>query len=95
VELVRIGAFVLVGGLDVVSGQAVTQTALASESKLRPDLQDIDYGPHERNVLDVWRAKSENPTPPIVFLQGGGASTFLLSPLRNRGIECVIRPRDD
>jgi len=37
-----------------------------------PDFPDVRYGPHERNVLDFWKAKSEAPTPVLVFFHGGG-----------------------
>ncbi len=37
-----------------------------------PDLADVPYGPHERNVLDLWKAKSDRPTPLVVFIHGGG-----------------------
>ncbi len=37
-----------------------------------PDLKDEHYGPHERHVLDLWRAKSETPTPLVVVIHGGG-----------------------
>jgi len=37
-----------------------------------PDLKDLAYGPHERNVLDLWKAKSDAPTPLVVFIHGGG-----------------------
>jgi acetyl esterase/lipase len=30
------------------------------------------YGPHQRNVLDLWKAKSDQPTPVVVFIHGGG-----------------------
>lgn len=32
----------------------------------------MKYGPHERNVLDLWKAKSDKPTPLVVFIHGGG-----------------------
>ncbi len=41
-------------------------------AKPPPDLADVKYGPHERNVMDVWRAKSDQPTPLLVFIHGGG-----------------------
>lgn len=31
----------------------------------------ISYGPHERNILDFWRARSDRPTPVLVFFHGG------------------------
>jgi acetyl esterase/lipase len=33
---------------------------------------DVKYGTHERNVLDIWLAKSEKPAPLVVFIHGGG-----------------------
>jgi acetyl esterase len=44
----------------------------AKGAKLKPDQADVKYGPHERNVLDLWKAKSERPTPLVVFIHGGG-----------------------
>ena len=40
--------------------------------KLKPDLQNAQYGPHERNVLDLWKAKSDEPTPLVLYFHGGG-----------------------
>src|SRR5881396_2297342 len=37
-----------------------------------PDVANARYGPHERNVLDVWKAKSSQPAPIVVFIHGGG-----------------------
>ena len=37
-----------------------------------PDLADVKYGPHERNVFDLWRAKSDGPTPLVIYYHGGG-----------------------
>lgn len=37
-----------------------------------PSHADVKYGPHERNVFDLWLAESEPPTPLVVFLHGGG-----------------------
>lgn len=37
-----------------------------------PDLANVPYGPHERNVLDLWKAKSGKPTPLVVHIHGGG-----------------------
>lgn len=37
-----------------------------------PTLADVKYGPHERNVLDFWKAKSDQPAPVVVFIHGGG-----------------------
>jgi acetyl esterase/lipase len=37
-----------------------------------PDVKDEKYGHHERNVLDLWKAPSDKPTPLVVFIHGGG-----------------------
>jgi acetyl esterase/lipase len=52
--------------LLVVSGSH----AFAQER--RPTHENVKYGPHERNVLDVWLANSEKPTPVLVSIHGGG-----------------------
>jgi acetyl esterase/lipase len=43
--------------------------------KPAPDLANVHYGPHERHVLDLWKAKSERPTPLVVFIHGGSFSS--------------------
>ena len=37
-----------------------------------PDLENVGYGPHQRNVLDLWKAKSDRPTPLVVYFHPGG-----------------------
>lgn len=37
-----------------------------------PDHADVSYGPHARNVLDVWLAESSTPTPLVIYYHGGG-----------------------
>ena len=39
---------------------------------LKPTIADLAYGPHERNVLDFYQAKSDKPTPLLFFIHGGG-----------------------
>ncbi|OYW20946.1 MAG: hypothetical protein B7Z55_06405, partial [Planctomycetales bacterium 12-60-4] len=38
----------------------------------KPDLVDEHYGPHQRQVFDLWKAKSDKPTPLVVYIHGGG-----------------------
>jgi acetyl esterase len=40
-----------------------------------PTYENVKYGPHERNVLDFWQAKSDQPTPVLVAIHGGGFVT--------------------
>ena len=37
-----------------------------------PTHADVKYGPYDRNVMDVWLAKSNRPTPVLVSIHGGG-----------------------
>jgi len=30
------------------------------------------YGPHERNTFDIWLAESDQPTPLVIYIHGGG-----------------------
>ncbi|MSU49851.1 MAG: alpha/beta hydrolase [Opitutus sp.] len=61
----------LKGGKDAGNKSAKAKAAAASDGP-EPTLADVHYGPHERNVLDFWRAKSDRPTPVVVFIHGGG-----------------------
>jgi acetyl esterase/lipase len=59
-----------------------------------PDHADVLYGSHERNVLDVWLAKSASRTPLAIYYHGGGfrggdkrtINAELLEKLRASGI---------
>ncbi len=53
---------------------AVPIQMAAQESAERPAAThgDVRYGEHERNVLDLYLATSENPTPLVIYIHGGG-----------------------
>ncbi|MEZ6131476.1 MAG: alpha/beta hydrolase [Planctomycetaceae bacterium] len=44
----------------------------AQLSRPKPTFENVSYGPHERNVLDFYKAESATPTPLIVYIHGGG-----------------------
>jgi acetyl esterase len=48
--------------------------AVRSEGRkeIPPSHADVSYGPHPNNKLDLWLAKSDEPTPLVVFIHGGG-----------------------
>lgn len=48
------------------------RSAVPSAGGAPPTHENVPYGPHERNVLDFWRAKAEGPAPVVVFIHGGG-----------------------
>ncbi|MDZ4404979.1 alpha/beta hydrolase [Prosthecobacter sp.] len=55
---------------------------------------DFKYGPHERNVLDFWQAKSDKPTPLLFYIHGGGwmggdKAGIAVEPFLKEGISVV------
>jgi len=76
---------------------AFAQATKKSAAKPAPDLANHKYGPHERNVLDLWKAKSDRPTPLVVFIHGGGfhagskdaVSPGLIDGLRQAGVSVM------
>lgn len=42
------------------------------DPKRSPDFANVSYGPYERNVLDIYQAKSSTPAPLILYIHGGG-----------------------
>lgn len=48
-------------------------TAQAQRAAPIPPMHaNIPYGTHERQVLDVWKAETPQPTPVVFFIHGGG-----------------------
>ncbi len=44
----------------------------AEQRRISPSQSDLKYGPHRRNVMDLWLADSDEPTPVLVSIHGGG-----------------------
>ena len=44
----------------------------AQNSKPVPDLANVKYGEHERNVFDIWFADTTKTTPLAIYIHGGG-----------------------
>jgi acetyl esterase/lipase len=42
------------------------------KNAIPPTIENLAYGPHERNVLDFWKAESNKPTPLLFYIHGGG-----------------------
>src|SRR5262245_18761993 len=61
------------GLISLGMAAAVAQQPNAKgETKPPPDMANVASGPHPPNVMDVWKAKSDQPTPLLVFIHGGG-----------------------
>lgn len=67
------------GQLSLAEAAAYRQKVVGSwkQPKAGPALPvpthaNVPYGPHERNVLDLWLAPSDQPAPLVIFIHGGG-----------------------
>ena len=72
------------GGLMAALLMVCPANGLAQQGPA-PTFEDVAYGPHERNKLDLWQAKSDQPTPLVIFIHGGGFVNGDKSQIRNRG----------
>lgn len=61
---------ILLSGLLVAA--LVATPSFAQKGKLKPTAASVAYGDHERQVLDFWQAKSDTPTPLVLYIHGGG-----------------------
>ncbi len=69
--------FIVLCGLILVCWQTWAEPPrFLAPAKPKPDLANLRYGPHDRNVLDFWRARpavgTPGKTPLVVFFHGGG-----------------------
>jgi len=48
------------------------QAAAYAASIPKPTLSEVAYGKHQRQVLDFWKAESNQPTPLVFVIHGGG-----------------------
>src|SRR5689334_2127093 len=73
----RLAVFGVLLGLTLIGWRVWAQTPrLPAPPKPPPAHPDVHYGPHDRNVLDLWRARPDpgrpGGTPLVVFFHGGG-----------------------
>lgn len=67
------------GVLSIEEARAYKQKLDARRSEqekgagsLTPTQASVSYGPAERNILDFYQANSDQPTPLVIFIHGGG-----------------------
>jgi len=58
--------------------------------KPKPTFANVSYGPHERNVLDLWQAQGDGPRPLVIFIHGGGWRGGDKSKLRRQDLETLL-----
>ena len=52
--------------------KAQAKKAQPQKVRVAPTQANVAYGDHPRQVLDFWQAKSEDPTPVVFHIHGGG-----------------------
>lgn len=63
----------------------------------KPSKANVSYGDHERHVLDFYQAKSDRPTPLVIYIHGGGfvagtknnMNTLMIRECHAAGISCA------
>ena len=45
---------------------------VANQRQMPPTHANVKYGKDERNIFDIWLAKSDKPTPLAIYIHGGG-----------------------
>lgn len=54
------------------SGKTTGQSTQAAAAPVQPTLANVAYGLHERQVLDFYRADTQQPAPLLFHIHGGG-----------------------
>lgn len=55
-----------------ISPAEAKKTLAASPVLPNPTHYDVSYGPHPKQLIHFWQAKSDKPTPVLLFIHGGG-----------------------
>jgi hypothetical protein len=64
---------VLIAAIGFASSlEAQNRSPARQAARLEPTHADVRYGEHERHVLDLYLAKSDKPTPLVLYIHGGG-----------------------
>ena len=87
-------AFLVLDCVSWLDAQTINEQNTPPRPPRRPDIVGVRYGPHERNDLDLYLAKSDKPTPLVLHMYGGAwvvgnknaISPFLLDACKQAGI---------
>lgn len=69
--------------------QSRVRARTQKEELLAPTHANVVYGSHPRNVLDLWLVRSDEPTPLLVHIHGGGFRGGDKSQISNALIEMM------
>jgi acetyl esterase len=71
-SLLSLGWMPAVCGQEEKPRERQRPNANRTERVRAPTHADVKYGPADRNVLDFYQADSDQPTPLVVYIHGGG-----------------------
>jgi len=54
------------------NGNPLPNAPTTANTKKAPSFANVKYGPHERNVFDIWLADTTSPAPLAIYIHGGG-----------------------
>jgi acetyl esterase/lipase len=63
---------ILLAAALLLSALCPLGSAQQDKKQPTPTVANLAYGKHERQVLDFWKAKSDKPTPLVLYIHGGG-----------------------
>jgi acetyl esterase/lipase len=66
------GLSCLLFAAPIAAGGQQEPSNRGSAEPVQPTHANVRYGPHERNVLDLYLAPSQQPTPLVLYIHGGG-----------------------
>ncbi len=66
------------------------ENSKSRSGKPTPDHANVKYGPHERNVFDLWLAKSDQPTPLAIYIHGGGFKSGSKEKLKQQSLTDLL-----
>lgn len=55
-----------------ISRDELTAYTRGGGERIKPTHADVEYGPHERNKIDLYLSESKTPTPLVLYIHGGG-----------------------
>lgn len=54
------------------AGQPAPAASKPLPYQVEPTQRDVAYGAHPKQALDFWKARTEGPSPVLVYIHGGG-----------------------
>ena len=69
------------------------QEAVTAKSApvIQPTFTSVSYGEHPAQIMDVWLAKADKPTPVVVFIHGGSWESGSRGSVQKQGLASLLQ----